>query len=76
MIETPFGFVFGRARMTIFAPFFRALFCALASVFGPRELALILGLALIAYGAQQIFPPAAAILPGAVFVYIAIAGLS
>jgi hypothetical protein len=52
-----------------------ALLAALIKPFGPRELALILGLVLIAFGAYHLSPPAAAILPGAILVYIAIAGL-
>jgi hypothetical protein len=52
-----------------------ALLAAALKPFGPREIALLSGLALVAYGASQVYPPAGAFIPGAVLLYIAIAGL-
>lgn len=53
----------------------KAFLAALIKPFGPRELALVAGLALLAYGAYQLSPPAAEIVPGAILVYLAIVGL-
>ena len=58
-----------------FAASFRAAMKWLAATIEIQELALVAGLALVAYGAAQIYPPAASLLPGAVLVYVAIAGV-
>lgn len=53
-------------------------FGALATGFstvGPREFALIAGLALVSYGASLIYWPAAFIAPGAVLLAVAIFGV-
>jgi hypothetical protein len=49
---------------------------AIGAAIGPRECALIGGLGLVAYGLYGIYPPAALFVPGAVLVYVSIAGLS
>lgn len=57
--------------------FFRmsaAIGAAVRSV-GPREGALLLGLGLLGYGASQVYWPAGFVLPAAVLLYVAIAGL-
>ena len=47
---------------------------ALRSI-GPREAALLIGLALLAYGAGFVYWAAGFILPGIVLLYVAIIGL-
>jgi hypothetical protein len=45
------------------------------SAIGAREAMLLAGLGLVSYGAAGVYPPAAFFLPGAVLVFVAIAGL-
>jgi hypothetical protein len=52
-----------------------ALGAAIAKAVGAREVLLFAGLGLFAVGAAQIYAPAAWAIPGAVLVYVAIAGL-
>jgi hypothetical protein len=47
----------------------------LSGLIGPREFGLLSGLALLGYGAGAVYPPAGFVLPGAVLLYVAIAGL-
>jgi hypothetical protein len=47
----------------------------LSGLIGPREAGLLSGLVLLGYGAHLVYPPAAFALPGAVLLYVAIAGL-
>jgi hypothetical protein len=54
---------------------FAALIKAAGASVGFREAALLVGLGLVGYGAGSLLPAAAYLLPGAVLVYIAIAGL-
>ena len=48
---------------------------AMVKSIGPREAALLIGLALLAYGAGFVFWAAGFILPGLVLLYVAIVGL-
>lgn len=48
---------------------------ALAKIVGIREVMLIAGLGLVSWGAGMVYVPAGFFIPGAVLVYIAIAGL-
>ena len=52
----------------------KAIIAILKSV-GPREAALLIGLALLAYGAGFVYWAAGFILPGIVLLYVAIIGL-
>lgn len=53
----------------------RRFAAAVAGLIGPREAGLIMGLALLGYGAALVYPPAGFILPAAVLLYVVIAGL-
>lgn len=53
---------------------FGAVARLLAAQLGPRELALLAALALIARGAFLIYPPAGCLAPGLALLYLAIAG--
>jgi hypothetical protein len=48
---------------------------AIAGELGAREIALLLGLGLVGYGAGLIYVPAGFVLPGAVLLYVSIVGL-
>ena len=52
----------------------RAFAFALGALIDARDLMLAAGLGLIAFGAYQIYPPAAAIAPGAVLAAVAVFG--
>jgi len=54
----------------------RSAAAKLAAAVAARELALLIGLALLAGGAAQIYPPAAYLVPGAILVYVAIKGIA
>jgi hypothetical protein len=53
----------------------RQLAAVIAQTLDPRDLALTAGLGLMGYGLNQIYPPAAFIVPGAVLTYIAVFGV-
>ena len=58
--------------------FFAAIGAGIGSIaksIGPREGAMLLGLAMLGYGAGYIYWPAGFILPAAVLLYVALAGL-
>ncbi len=46
-----------------------------AKTFGPRELLLVIGLALLGYGIWQVNKPAAFAVPGAIMVAVAVFGV-
>lgn len=48
---------------------------AIGKVIGPREIGLLAGLVLVGYGAWSVYPPAGFVAPGAVLLYVVIAGL-
>jgi hypothetical protein len=53
----------------------KRLAATLANMIGPREVGLLAGLALLGYGAGSVYLPAGFFLPGAVLLYVVIAGL-
>lgn len=54
---------------------FAAIGAVLAKELGPREIGLVLGLLLVAYGAGTVWLPAGFLIPGAVLLYVSIFGL-
>jgi hypothetical protein len=52
-----------------------SLAAAVRGAIGPREAGLLIGLGLLGYGASEVYRPAGFIVPGAVLLYVVIAGL-
>jgi hypothetical protein len=53
----------------------RSAASAFTKIIGAREAMLFVGVGLVAGGLEQVSPPAALWVPGAILVYVAVAGL-
>ena len=53
----------------------KSLLKTLSAAIGAREVALLVGLGLTAYGASLVWWPATFVIPGTVLLYVSIAGL-